>query len=98
MIIHKKDAKTKKEFLARDLLQGQAFVIRGEDIELKNVKIALCSFSDSDSDVVYLPLNSVGVDVADMSDFRDQYFVDENKVVVPVVLEVEDVYLDRNVS
>lgn len=98
MIVHKKEVKDKKEFLARDLLQGQAFVIRGEDIELKNVKIALCSYSETDEDVIYLSINSASAHKTDWSIFRDNYFISEDAEVVPVVLEVEDVYLDRNVS
>lgn len=95
MIVHKKD---KKEFLASDLLQGQAFVIRGEDIELKNVKIALCTYSETDEDVVYLPINSASAHKTDCLRFQDNYYISEDAEVVPVVLEVEDVYPDRNVS
>ncbi|BBL19175.1 hypothetical protein KIT04_006 [Vibrio phage KIT04] len=95
MIVQKKEVKDKKEFLASDLLQGQAFVIRGEDIELKNVKIALCTYTDTDEDVVYLPINSASAYRTDWSAFRDNNYISEDAEVVPVVLEVEDVYLDR---
>lgn len=75
---------------ARELKFGDTFIQKDDELVLENVKIAVCEYSDSDDDIVYVPLVPKEThNLQEFGDIRSDNYISSsgNVCLVKVVVE-----------
>ncbi|QKN85253.1 hypothetical protein KNV08_gp101 [Vibrio phage Quinn] len=94
MFVTVENHKSEPECIQADTLKfGDAFVRYGDELDIKNVLVAVCVYSEDDNDIFFVPLvpRHHNIGLQEFCDVRNDHYIDSSTQVVPVKVVVAEV-------
>ncbi|QCQ57602.1 hypothetical protein KNV09_gp101 [Vibrio phage Athena] len=94
MFVTVENHKSEHECIQADTLKfGDAFVRYGDELDIKNVLVAVCVYSEDDNDIFFVPLvpKTTNMVLPEYGDVRHDHYIDSSTQVVPVKVVVAEV-------